>query len=147
MWSNVLRSRDAVVTAFARRSVDALFQETSRCRKTAFIDIWPDLVKPFLKRARSFFEWPGIDISHSRASAGPTKSSGEIYDSRLTTLAACGGVGRRSGVGLGLMFAPSNSAAIGPSRMAFSEEGDHRASLKARSSRVNSRAPDYFLTF
>jgi hypothetical protein len=38
---------DTAAAAFTRRCVDALFQETSRCRKTPFIDIWPDLVKPF----------------------------------------------------------------------------------------------------
>jgi hypothetical protein len=34
---------------------DALFQETQGCRKTPFIDVWPDLVKPFLKRAADFY--------------------------------------------------------------------------------------------
>jgi hypothetical protein len=32
---------DAAAAAFARGCVDALFQETSRRRKTPFIDIWP----------------------------------------------------------------------------------------------------------
>ena len=48
-----------------------------------------------------------------------------------------------------LMFAPSNCAAIGPSRMAFSE-GDHRASLKSKelaSYLASSRLLFNFLTY
>jgi hypothetical protein len=56
----------------------------------------------FLRQARSFLNSRGIDISDSRASARLPNPRGEIYDSRLTTLGACGGVGRRSGVGRGL---------------------------------------------
>jgi len=48
-------------------------------QETPFIDIWPDLVKPFLK-AKSITRYV-------------------IYDCGTTTLDARGGVGRRSQVG------------------------------------------------
>jgi hypothetical protein len=47
--------------------VDALFQETSRYRKTPFIDIWPDLVKPFLSGYPTVW-WRGRDLGSARVS-------------------------------------------------------------------------------
>lgn len=44
--------RNRYVAAFGRRATDALSQETSGCRKPSFIEVRPDLVKPFLKRDR-----------------------------------------------------------------------------------------------
>src|SRR5437588_13107445 len=44
------RETETALPPFARLGMDALFQETSRCRKTPFIDMWLDLVKPFLPR-------------------------------------------------------------------------------------------------
>jgi hypothetical protein len=80
------RETKTLLLPFAWLAVDALFQETSRCGKTPFIDIWPDLVKPFLRRARSFLNGPAIDISHSPVPARRAVAPCQILGARSTTL-------------------------------------------------------------
>jgi hypothetical protein len=59
-----LRSCDALLIARARHG--CFVSETSRCRKTPFIDIWPNLVKAFLK-CDLVFSWRGRGYSKAAA--------------------------------------------------------------------------------
>ena len=79
LWSNVFEKLRRRRCCLCSALCGCFVLGTSGCRKTPFIDIWPDLVKPFLK-AKSITRYV-------------------IYDCGTTTLDARGGVGRRSQVG------------------------------------------------
>jgi hypothetical protein len=70
--------------------MDDLFQKTSRCRKKAFIDSWPGLVKLFGNAIADFF------VYGSRVSLQVRDSQTIKRDLRYR-----GGVGRDRGMGRG----------------------------------------------
>src|SRR4029077_4781806 len=66
LWSTFLEAEKLLLRSPPLGVMDALFHEASRCRKTPFIGMWPDLVKPFfgyrgqcLDRTPFYHEAPG----------------------------------------------------------------------------------------